>query len=110
MTRKEAKESFLMEVQCALSQPGSKKIVSFEVIDQIYNDHEAQIKAKDEKLQQLDDAYASVVSDFESAVMEIESLKKIINTSIEEIEYAIIKPQYADVYLNNAIRFLKETK
>ena len=39
-----------MEVQCALSQPGSKKIVSFEVIDQIYNDHEAQLKAKDEEI------------------------------------------------------------
>ena len=34
--------------------------------------------------------------------------KEIINTSIEEIEYAIIRPQYVEVYLNNAIRFLKE--
>ena len=49
--------------------------------------HEAQLKAKDD---------------------EIERLKEIINASIEEIEYALIKPQYAEVYLNNAIRFLKD--
>ena len=55
----------------------------------IYNHHEAIIKAKDE---------------------ELERLREIINTSIEEIEYAIIKPQYAEVYLNNAIRFLKDNK
>ena len=45
-------------------------------------DSEAQLKAKDEKLQQLDDAYSKVVSDFESAVMEIEKLK-------EEVQYYI---------------------
>ena len=56
-------------------------------IDKIFDDFEAQIKAKDE---------------------EIERLKKAIDTSIEEIEYAIKKPQYAEVYLGNAIRFLKE--
>ncbi|NCB03547.1 MAG: hypothetical protein EOM67_15555 [Spirochaetia bacterium] len=57
----------------------------------IYNDHEAQLKAKDE---------------------EIERLEEIINTSIEEIEYVIIKPHYVEVYLNNnnAIRFLKDNK
>lgn len=50
---------------------------------------EVQLKAKDE---------------------EIERLKEIINASIEEIEDALIKPQYAEVYLNNAIRFLKDNK
>ena len=34
---------------------------------------------------------------------------KNIDSSIEEIEYAIAKPQYAQTYLNNAIRFLKES-
>ena len=59
------------------------------LVTEIYHDHEAQLKSKDE---------------------EIDRIKEIINTSIEEIEYAIIKPQYAEVYLNNAIRFLKDNK
>ena len=59
------------------------------LIHQIYNEFEAQMKAKDE---------------------EIERLKKAIDTSIEEIEYAIKKPQYAEVYLGNAIRFLKDNE
>ena len=57
------------------------------LVVEIFNDHEAQLKAKDE---------------------EIERLKKAIDTSIEEIEYAIKKPQYAEVYIGNAIRFLKD--
>ena len=66
-----------------------KYVSRSELINKIYNDHKTQLKQRDE---------------------EIERLKEIINTSIEEIEYAIIKPQYAEVYLNNAIRFLKDTK
>ena len=42
------------------------------------------------------------------AIQELEDIKKNINTSIEEIEYALAKPEYASVYLNNALRFLKE--
>ena len=42
------------------------------------------------------------------AIQELEDIKKNINTSIEEIEYALAKPEYAEVYLNNALRFLKE--
>ena len=66
------------------------------LVDQVYGDHEAQLeevkfaitvlnknlelnsellKAKDEKIQKLNDAYANVVCDFEGAVMEIERLK-----------------------------------
>lgn len=41
------------------------------------------------------------------AIEELEELQSNINTSIEEIEYALSKPYYADVYLNNALRFLK---
>ena len=33
---------------------------------------------------------------------------KINRDSSEEIEYALAKPEYAEVYLNNALRFLKE--
>lgn len=41
------------------------------------------------------------------AIKELEELQSNINTSIEEIEYALAKPMYADVYLNNALRYLK---
>ena len=41
------------------------------------------------------------------AIQELEDIKKNINTSIEEIEYALAKPEYASVYLNNALRYLK---
>ena len=44
------------------------------------------------------------------AIEELEDLQSNINASIEEIEYALAKPMYADVYLNNALRFLKERK
>lgn len=55
----------------------------------IFNDFDARLKSKDE---------------------EIKRLKEVINTSIEEIEYSIKKPQYAEDYLGNAIRFLKNAK
>ena len=42
------------------------------------------------------------------AIKELEAIKKNIDTSIEEIEYALAKPEYAGNYLNNALRFLKE--
>lgn len=42
------------------------------------------------------------------AIKELEELKDNIKTSIEEIEWALAKPEYASVYLNNALRFLKE--
>ena len=45
--------------------------------------------------------------DCNEAIKELEELQSNINASIEEIEYALAKPDYADVYLNNALRFLK---
>ena len=42
------------------------------------------------------------------AIEELKDLQSDINASIEEIEYALAKPEYASVYLNNALRFLKE--
>lgn len=44
------------------------------------------------------------------AIKELEVIEDNIKTSIEEIEYALAKPEYANVYLNNALRFLKERK
>ena len=47
-------------------------------------------------------------SDLNEAINELEAIRDNINTSIEEIEWALAKPGCADVYLNNALRFLKE--
>ena len=52
----------------------------------------------------------SIIAIYDEAIQELEDIKKNINTSIEEIEYALAKPEYASVYLNNALRFLKERK
>ena len=59
--------------------------------NQIYNYHEAQLKDKDEKLQQLDDAYASVVSDFESAVMELAKKDEEIEKLKETLQSKFIR-------------------
>ena len=90
-------------------------------INDIFNDHEAQLKAKDEELISTLDALNNekqqkylyqgrserIAIQLKVRDEEIERLKKAIDTSIEEIEYAIKKPQYAEVYLGNAIRVLK---
>ena len=41
-------------------------------------------------------------------IKELENLQNTINTAIEEIEYALSKPEDSEVYLNNALRLLKE--
>ena len=59
--------------------------------------------------QQADEIAGGYMSKpIDEAIKELEAIKKNIDTSIEEIEYALAKPMYADVYLNNALRFLKE--
>ena len=47
-------------------------------------------------------------TEIDEAIKELEELQSNIDASIEEIEYALAKPIYADVYLNNALRYLKE--
>ena len=49
----------------------------------------------------------SIIAIYDEAIKELEEIQSNINASIEEIEYALAKPDYADVYLNNALRFLK---
>ena len=49
-----------------------------------------------------------IIDIYDTAIKELEDLRENIKTSIEEIEYALAKPMYAEVYLNNALRFLKE--
>lgn len=44
----------------------------------------------------------------DNAIKEIEAIENNIKSSVEEIEYALSKPAYAEVYLNNALRFLNE--
>ena len=45
-----------------------------ELIVKVRN-YEIELKAKDDEIRKLNDAYANVVCDFEGAVMEIEALK-----------------------------------
>lgn len=50
----------------------------------------------------------SIIAQYDEAIKELEVIRDNIKTSIEEIEWALAKPMYADVYLNNALRYLKE--
>ena len=49
-------------------------------------------------------------SDLNQAIKELEELQINIKYSIEEIEWALEKPDYAKIYLENAKRFLMEIK
>ena len=48
----------------------------------------------------------SIIKKYDEAIKELEELQNNINSLIEEIKYALVKPEYANVYLNNALRFL----
>ena len=50
----------------------------------------------------------SIIAIYDTAIAELEAIKNNIKSSIEEIKYALSKPEYASVYLNNALRFLNE--
>ena len=47
-------------------------------------------------------------SDLIQAIKELEELQHTIDSVIEEIDYALAKPDYAKIYLENAKRFLME--
>ena len=49
-----------------------------------------------------------IIAIYDTAIAELEAIKSNIKSSIEEIEYALAKPEYAEAYLNNALKFLKE--
>ena len=48
----------------------------------------------------------SIIEKYDKAIQELEDLQNSINSSIKEIEYALVS-DYSNVYLNNALRFLK---
>lgn len=87
---------------------------AYTLIDKIYNDHKTTIeilmKANEEEISRHFNECEKYEAQLKAKDEEIERLKKAIDTSIEEIEYAIKKPQYAEVYLGNAIRFLKDNE
>ena len=47
-------------------------LVSF--IDQIFNDHEAQVQAKDDEIRRLNNLYADTIKDLGDALIEIDRL------------------------------------
>ena len=51
---------------------------------------------------------ASIITQYDEAIKELEVIRDNIKTSMEEIEWALAKPEYASNYLNNALRYLKE--
>lgn len=65
-------------------------------------------KEREIKKHCADVAWGYYDKDIDEAIKELEAIKKNIDTSIEEIEYALAKPEYASNYLNNALRYLKE--
>ena len=70
MTREEAKSKASIHIQL-FDAKGANKI-----IDQIYNDNEAQLKDKDEEIRRLNNLYADTIKDLGYALMEIERLKE----------------------------------
>ena len=60
------------------------------------------------KLKQARDFDGNLEYSLDEAIAELEEEQRLKCASIEEIEYALSKPEYAGVYLNNALRFLKE--
>lgn len=48
--------------------------------------------------------------ELDEVIKALEDIHSTIDNCIEEIGYAIAKPMYSDVYLNNTIRFLKVIK
>ena len=50
----------------------------------------------------------SIIQQHNEAIKELEELQDAINTVIEEIDYALTKPDYAKDYLSNAKRLLME--
>ncbi len=59
-----------------------------EVIDKIYDEHEAQMKAKDEEIRRLNNLYADTIKELGDTLMEIERLKaviKIYSSGIDEV-------------------------
>lgn len=67
------------------------------------------ILTKLNKAQHWEDYYPSR-HDCNEAIKELEELQNTIDTVIEEIDYALAKPDYAKIYLENAKRFLMEIK
>ena len=88
MTREEAKSKASIRIRLFDAKGANK------VIDQIFNDHEEQLKlasdvysidkmhmyqelkAKDEEIERLKESYAAITNNFECAIREIDRLKE----------------------------------
>ena len=72
------------------------------------NSHDANYSTVKEMEESIHFLLKKIYDNFEVRMEDLKELQENINHSIEEIEWALAKPKYADVYLNNALRFLKE--
>ena len=60
---------------------------AMEIIDKIFKDHEAQLKAKDEEIRRLNNLYADTIKELVDALIEIESMKhKTCKGCVHEVE------------------------
>lgn len=80
MTRELQRAIQAMAVECDDTYAMANSIE--DMLEEIFDDHEAQLKAKDEEIEVLhshlktiDEDYSALASDFESAVMKIDRLK-----------------------------------
>lgn len=73
----------------------------FNYAEKIYDEHKAQLKAKDEENKELSKKCAEIAYDFENAVEEIEKLKTII-------EEAIRKPMGVEPHSWSDYKILKD--
>ena len=51
-----------------------------EMVNIIFDEHEAQVQAKDDEIRRLNNLYADTIKDLGEALMEIDRLKKLVNS------------------------------
>ena len=67
-------------------------LVSF--IDQIFNDHDAIVKAKDEEIRRLNNLYADTIKDLGDALLEIERMKEAMQEFVNRCEKGEVRSKY----------------
>ena len=107
MTREEAKELFKKSSDFAVYYFDHTEVLSLNqsdiILNQIYDEHEAQMKAKDDEIRRLNNLYADTIKELGDAYMEIERLKKAIDTSIKEVYLGMVKSAQKGQTMNDEI-------
>ena len=59
------------------------------IIGEVFNDHEAQLKAKDEEIRRLNNLYSDTIKDLGEVLIEIERLKESYAAITNNFECAL---------------------